>query len=1445
MGETRANMIKARGLVTYGSELALPEGSQRQATNVNIDEDGVITPRRGFNDYSGATTGSVDVTATVNQIMEYKKAILRQYKDEFLEYEDTNGDFQAVTGSYRVLREGYRTKWKQSNSNLYFTTDEGIKKISETSRANLNANMVKSAGGIKAGYASGVVVPTVGGFLLPQSKTAYRVIFGTKDNNNNLILGAPSSRFVVTNFNADVNIPESVSIDIIDYASIVNDDYFTYTNSTGKYVIYFDNNGSSVSPKTSETIGGIYIKVSIAGLGSDETVAAVVANSMSVIPNSTITLSTSVVTVVSTEEGDITGITTSKASDGATSVEARIDTSVNTAGSINSGDAANVKVTGVVPSTVTTDYFYQVYRSSIITVTTGTDISDIDPGDELNLVYESSVTPTEISNGEFEFTDTTPESYRAEALALYTNEVSGEGLLQANEVPPIALDIELFRNYMFYANTKEKHRLEFTMISVNDFITSSTRLVIGNSDISRFYTFVGTAEVTDLTVASTPANGDYFNLYSANDERQYYIWFGTTDPEILGAVGINIADTSGTTSDIATRIETALSTNVDVSLSVVSNVITFTHTNNGYTTGIKPFDTYAGTTIYAVGDQVAFGGFNYHCILVTTGVDDTSEDPSGAATDNTYWRHVPITISTPSTDGTGELSGTDEGGDVLLSGLVSVGQSIDETARSLAKVISKDSASPVNAYYISTTDALPGNILLEAKSLEDKTFYIAIEESGNTAIGGEFSPELPYSKELVDYTGTGTLTNIELTTHGYVTGDEVFVGVREDDYDNAVAYIISDTVNYLGNIYQNILGSTGSAPSGDDTDNTNWKYISIQFSNVYPVTRIDDDNFSIVVATPASTINFAPTFSTTFSPDEKSDNKELVNRIYYSKVSEPEAVPVVNYIDVGTRNSEIRRILALRDNLFVLKDDGIYVVSGTSAPSWSTRLIDSTKIIAPDSAVVLNNQIYCLTEQGITRITGSGAAIISRGIEDKIDSITNRGFDFSSNTFGIAYEKDRAYIMFAPEDSSDTSSVQAFRYNIFEQTWSIWKYSATSGHVLSRDNVLYLGNADRNYISKERKNNNRTDHSDRNFSATINTNGIKDDVIQLSTITNVSVNDVIVQEQEVTINYVNNRLLKKMDYFDTGITLGASGGVTSYPTTSIVNFYTPYPHRLLDGSTWSIRITSSDSSVTTQDYIVTKVDDNNVTIEFDSNLVTITAATFIDYYYTTFKAVVGDNMVSIMQEINEHLFALDSSNITAKTYTIGTLRAYTETFVDELNTVATITLIKSYKKPITVSYEVYILSKDVLKNQVIVDSNRPFIEGAIEVYKGYTCTIEWNPQHFGDPSALKQIRYVTIMFDQNNFNIATAKFSSDAAQAVTIVPFNGKGIAYWGDLPWADPNSYWGGVGNDIPFRNPVPRGKQKCRYLSITFEHKNAREYFRILGISGVVRAISDRGYR
>lgn len=1170
----RANLIKNAGLLTHGSELSRKEGSLVQATNVNVDEDGVATPRRGFNDYGNATDPAT--AKPVKQLIDYKERLFRHFEDQ-IQFEDDNGLFQDIAGSYLELRTGYRIKSQESKGNMYFTTEEGIKRISVKATSNLTSTStvtIEQAGVPKAAYMEGSPVDTVGGFLPPQSKVAYRFLFGRKDNNNNLLLGSPSAREVITNSNdkAVTYKSEDITIDHVG-VPLLDQDYIIISSAGSKHTFYFKTTATAVNPPyDSSTFGTTFVEVDISTVSSNDDVAAILANEIALnMATYGVTLLSNTITITSNEEGahDPTIV---DATAGA------ITRSNIVAGSVVEGNDANCDLTLILPSDINENYFVQAYRTGIISAIEGLDLDDIDPGDESNIVYEKAVTSTDIAAGELTFTDTTPESFRASGAPLYTNEITGEGILQSNDPPPIALDMALFRNSMFYANTKSAHRAEFNILSVDNFVNDTTRIVIGNSTITRYYT----------------------------------------------AAAVEDADTP-------------------------------------------------------------------------------------------------------------------EGGDFELSTSVSVGQAIDQTSRSLVKIINQDSQSPVNAFYLTGADDLPGQLLLEARDLSDDTLYVGVEEPSFADIGGEFSPELGTSSQFSRLRGNTTNTILTITGHGFSTGDQKFVSFLSD-------------------------GDVDAPPS---------------FSGLYTVTVLDANEFTIEVplltSIDSSGANpFIVTDSAVFNADLESDNLEIPNRLYYSKADEPEAVPIANYIDVGAKDEEIKRILALRDNLFVLKDDGIYIVSGTSAPNFSVRLLDNTRIIAPDSAAVLNNQIYCLTEQGITVVTDSGAGVISRGIENLVDDIANAKFDFVPNTFGIAYENDRAYVLFMPQDEDDTAATQAYRYNIFERTWSRWEYNATCGLVMERDAKIYLGDGDRNYVAQERKNFDRTDQCDREFIIQISADGVEGNEIKISNTDDVEVSDVITQTQEISIGYINNRLLRRMDTFDTGITPPASSTMQE-----------------------------------------------------------------------SFGLVAGDSMVDGVQALNDYLFSLDPVNITNKSVTANTVLDDVNTLVDELNAVPTITNLKDYIKPETVTYEAYITEVDAPNNLIYVHAARPFLQDDITVYKHYTQTIEWNPQHFGDPSAVKQIREVTILFDQNNFYDAVAKFASDVDQALTEVPFQGKGIGYWGDMEFDNPNAYWGGEGNDIPFRTIVPRGKQKCRYITLVFEHKNAREDFRVLGVTGVIRPISSRGYK
>ena len=1825
---TPANLIKCVGLVTHGSELALPEGSLKDALNVNVDEDGVITPRRGFDYYKTPTGGDEDIFRVVKQLLEYKNTLIRHYQNR-LDFENANGDFIEFEGDYFEVQIGTRIKFKESNSNLYFTTNSGIKKIEATSKSNLTKDSIKEAGGVKAGYVEAKAIPSPGGFLPPQSKVAYRIIYGTKDLNGTLIEGTPSSRVVVTNYsqdtynrerssitiseggledatNYDANIAYNKGQEVYDvdsgyyykakidvttpidvekkvtgepsstkyweYFGIVRDgDHFVYENSKGKYCIYYDMTGEASSPSTSATVGSTFIKVATTGALTSSEIINATANVISEkIEDTEVQVDIAnpkKLNFASIEDGDIVGLGGGRDRNGS-SINTRLKAETEVEGSVNEGSFSSVEISTIIPEKVTEDYFLQLYRTAVIEATDAIPVLELDPGDECSLVYEKSITEEDLALPEklLIIEDNASESFRASNQSLYTNEVTGEGILQANEIPPVALDVELFRNSMFYGNTRTRHTLNFDVISVNDFVSEKTRLVVSGVNGSRYYTFRGESQKLQLTVDSVPSAKDYIEFRSASNERYYYIYFGTLedDPEREGAVSykisINDFDTSNPyestssyevgdivyyenrryrcakdiaiidditpsganystpyweyleshVNNINNEIRTILSNIIDYEVKAgveynndpqnyIPGDVTFIedkyyqrrliysveYENTTYPAGalvvhprpniddndasnstygylyrkreltegtpdivVSPPDApndfttqqdlywefvdvasaveYDSTppTSYVEKDLVSINGYVYKCNVAVASIapsgNGTSNgqwlvynpNPTDNANSSIIWDEINefsllidnnvLTIDyieNGITEGFNTTSGSftinnlsigigdevvpDRGGFVLLSKSPSIAQSIDVTSKSIIKAIAKDLDSEVDPFYLSTSEDLPGKILLESKSILDNKVYIAIESGYDQHIannpyvvgdkvkylgedyicikdnsdpdptnvlnwekiklGEEFNANLSNAKSIESFVGGSELVTITIQDHlleddnivyisvdlsesytnggTYNTGDRVSInGVNYECiqahtakepvalYDSTISYEIGDLVLFEDKIYECIADIfndepvVGNPPSGNLTDNDYWQYIEeaywgyrgLPFSGLYTVKNSTQNTFDIEESS-LENITYNPQFSTVYIPIIESDDAKFQNRLYYSKPYQPEAVPSLNYVDVGPKDSPILRILSLRDNLFVLKDDGIYIVSGTSAPNFTVRLLDNTRILAPDSAVVLNNQIYCLTEQGVATVTDSGVGVISRKIENLIDFVTSTVTDYKTKSFGIAYENDRSYLLFVPQEDDDIASSLVFRYNIFERTWTKWSYNATCGLVASFDDKIYLGDSDSNYISQERKTGKRSDFAGRQLSNNILAGGVLNNVIRLGSTVDLEVGDVVMQTQDVTINYFNRRLLRKIDLFEDGLWQDFSISLTDP-----VEMTTSYEHFIFDNDEFVFRVSyiplensydsslvynigekvsfnrnnyicvattsglndpledpSGDESATLfweyinddvinikESFKTSKINDYKFSIDFDNINNKIVSIELTDFYEKRFSAKAGDNLIDRVQLLAIFLESRDPS-LSIGIITNENLLEKVNELVDLLNNENSITSKKDYLKPTTVTFETYINILDKLRNQATLKHSRPFLEGNIIVFKNIKKVIEWNPQHFGDPSSIKQVRHASIIFDQNNFYAARAKFYSDAAQSKKTVPFEGKGIAYWSDQGYDSGNDYWGGVGNDIPFRNPVPSGKQKCRYLSMIFEHDNAREYFRILGISAIVRKISDRGWR
>lgn len=573
-----------------------------------------------------------------------------------------------------------------------------------------------------------------------------------------------------------------------------------------------------------------------------------------------------------------------------------------------------------------------------------------------------------------------------------------------------------------------------------------------------------------------------------------------------------------------------------------------------------------------------------------------------------------------------------------------------------------------------------------------------------------------------------------------------------------------------------------------------------------------------------------------------SSNEVKPNRVYYSKFQQPEAVPLPNYFDVGPKDREIKRIVALSDSLFIFKEDGIYRVSGDSAPFVVTPFDFSSQVLAPDTVVVLNNQIYALSIQGVVLITEAGVQVISRPIETALLSIIKNGNSYKSISFGVSYETDRSYLLWLPTFASDQVATQAFRYNSFTNTWTKWDKTQTCGIVNFADDKLYLGAGDLNFVEKERKSLTRTDHADREYEVEIQLDGVINNTMFLNSVSNITVGDVLIQKQYLTSTQFN-RLLEKLDADITVMDNNYLATLQYLPGQNMRSKLNSLATKL--NADPGLLFTNYLSLIDNYSYSIT-----NISVALQSVLTIGLHQLEIGRYVT----VSGSNSTPSINGTHRVI------SKTATTITIdkevllsgnsGTLQTEVNDFRDMQSCYNLLTnninndngaFFSNY--PVSedsVEFETVILSKSTQLNSITIKNPQQFLFGSATTYKAIRSSITYNPQFFGDPSLEKQISECTYMFQDRNFSLFTAAFSSDRSPSFVNVLFQGAGIGDFGQFNFGETN--WGGVSSPTPLRTYIPLEKQRCRFINVKYEHMVAFEKYALYGISLKFRPYGTR---
>lgn len=189
-----------------------------------------------------------------------------------------------------------------------------------------------------------------------------------------------------------------------------------------------------------------------------------------------------------------------------------------------------------------------------------------------------------------------------------------------------------------------------------------------------------------------------------------------------------------------------------------------------------------------------------------------------------------------------------------------------------------------------------------------------------------------------------------------------------------------------------------------------------------------------------------PDSPTSFTPAGLPMNEDIRrNGLVWSKQDQPEHVPEVNSVRVGSEREPILRIVPIRDALIIFKADGIWRLTGMGPDSgWRIDPLDiGTILLVPDTAQVLGQAVYAWTNRGVVRVTESDVTQVStQYIGAELIEKERAAAPFvrdGSAGFAIAVEDRNSYILGLPENPTDAATERLWIWNTKTLAWTTWE----------------------------------------------------------------------------------------------------------------------------------------------------------------------------------------------------------------------------------------------------------------------------------------------------------------------------------------------------------------------------------------------------------------------
>jgi hypothetical protein len=160
------------------------------------------------------------------------------------------------------------------------------------------------------------------------------------------------------------------------------------------------------------------------------------------------------------------------------------------------------------------------------------------------------------------------------------------------------------------------------------------------------------------------------------------------------------------------------------------------------------------------------------------------------------------------------------------------------------------------------------------------------------------------------------------------------------------------------------------------------------------------------------------------------------HRIAWSKLDQPEAVPLPFYVDVVPRGQTIYRIVPSRDTLWLFTSLGTYGLRGFTPDGLSIQPFDVSLILSRRQHVAVGHDaVWLWSTRGIMRLTEGGAQKIDGAIDREVRTEASTLDAFSAPWTACSH--DHGFVAFGLRSNSES---RALVFNVNTGTWCRWTF---------------------------------------------------------------------------------------------------------------------------------------------------------------------------------------------------------------------------------------------------------------------------------------------------------------------------------------------------------------------------------------------------------------------